>query len=89
MVCRGGGAWFFTETEAPDSCFSVAFFFVFFYCLNSGPSGVCSVQWRTKSWGGGGSLELAAVGTSFQQLRNEREPQSQWANHLIDFSMEE
>lgn len=35
------------------------------------------------------SLELAAVGTSSQQLRTEGEPQSRWANHLIDFSMEE
>lgn len=30
VVCRGGGAWFFTETEAPDPCFSVAFFFCIF-----------------------------------------------------------
>lgn len=34
-------------------------------------------------------LGLADAGTSSQQLWNEGEPQSQWANHLIDFSMEE
>lgn len=33
-------------------------------------------------------LGLAALGTSSQQLRNEGEPQSRWANLSIDFSME-